>query len=208
MSAAILGRKAAVSQQFADIQESGAFARAALGIREIMPESVLHLAGGSASSISPDLQEHSRKAPAPALNNSHQILLVEDSRAEAEIFQKALELAKTRARAYWVASGGEALEFLEQKGRFSGFSPVRIVILDLNLPDLTGFEVLKRIRSSPSNSRYVIVVFSSSTNRRDIDSAYSLGANAYFAKPMSMELYVTKVRVLTEHWLDLVEPPS
>jgi CheY-like chemotaxis protein len=78
-----------------------------------------------------------------------------------------LELANTRVSAYWVASGGEALEFLEQKDRFSAPSPVKIVVLDLNLPDLTGFEVLQRIR--PFNNRYVTVVFSSSTNRRDIE---------------------------------------
>jgi CheY-like chemotaxis protein len=173
-----------------------------------MTESALYLAGQSASGISPDLQEHSRKTPAATTNNSHQVLLVEDSRAEAEIFQKALELASTRVRAYWVASGGEALEFLEQKGRFSGVSPIRIVVLDLNLPDLTGFEVLQRIRADPSNNRYVTVVFSSSTNRRDIDAAYAFGANAYFAKPMSMELYVAKVRVLIEYWLDLAELPG
>ncbi len=168
-----------------------------------MTESAVYLCSESA-----DQQEHSRKAPALTLNSSHEILLVEDSRAEAEMFQKALELANTRVRAYWVATGSEALEFLEQKGRFSGLSPVRIVVLDLNLPDLTGFEVLKRIRANPSNNRYVTIVFSSSTNRRDIEAAYSLGANAYFAKPMSMELYVAKVKVLIEHWLDLVELPS
>lgn len=97
------------------------------------------------------------------------------------------------------------MEFLEQKDRFSGLSPVKIVVLDLNLPDLAGFEVLKRIR--PSNNRYVTVVFSSSTDRLDIEVAYSLGAKAYFAKPMTMELYVAKVRVLIERWLDLAELP-
>ena len=148
------------------------------------------------------------ESPAPTPDRSHQILLVEDSRTDAELFQMALEKANSRVRAYWLASGGDALEFLEQKGRFTSFSSVRLVVLDLHLPDLTGFEVLRRIRASPSTGRLVTILFSSSINHDDIDLAYSLGANAYFVKPMSIELYVAKVAVITEHWLDLAELPS
>jgi CheY-like chemotaxis protein len=173
-----------------------------------MPESALYLAGSAESGVNRDPRENSTLAsPAETANDSHQILLVEDSRAEADIFQRALEKASARVRAYWVASGREALEFLEQRGRFAGAAPVKVVVLDLNLPDLTGFEILRKIRENPVTKRQVTVLFSSSSNRRDVDLAYSLGANAYFVKPMSIDLYVAKVAVMVEHWLDLVELP-
>jgi two-component system, chemotaxis family, response regulator Rcp1 len=136
------------------------------------------------------------------------ILLIDDSAADARIFQEALRQASTRARAYWVATGEEAIDFLAQQGRFVDVRPVRLVVLDINMPGQDGMETLRRIKSSPMLNRVPVVLFSSSRDREEIDLAYSLGANAYFSKPISLEHYIDKVRILVQHWLDLAELPS
>jgi CheY-like chemotaxis protein len=137
----------------------------------------------------------------------HQILLVDDSKSEAELFQSALKEGSPRAKAFWVATGAEALDYLKRQGRFEGMPAVKIVILDLNLPDQSGFEVLKKIRASPSISRYPVIIFSSSSDSRAVELAYSLGANAYFSKPLSLESYVRKVTSIVRHWLEGAELP-
>ncbi len=142
------------------------------------------------------------------LTSEFQILLVDDSNADASIFEMALAEASTRVKLYWVASGDEALEFVHGKGRFEGILPPKIVVLDLNMPGATGFEVLKAVRADPKTRHLPVVVFSTSSAQKDVNMAYALGANAYFAKPMSLEMYISKVRVIIQHWLDLALLPS
>ena len=136
------------------------------------------------------------------------ILLVDDSAADAKIFQEALLEASARARIYWVSSGQEALDFLNQQGRFAGLGPVKLVVLDLNMPGLDGIETLRRIKAHPSANRLPVVLLSSSRSPDEVDLAYSLGANVFFSKPISLENYIQKVRILVQHWLDFAELPT
>lgn len=136
------------------------------------------------------------------------ILLVDDNAADAKLFQAALLESASRASAYWVSSGEEALEFLYQKGRFVQASPVKLVILDLNMPGMDGIETLRRIKTSSYMHRIPVVLLSSARNIATVDLAYSLGANAFFSKPLSLDHYIAKVRILVEHWLDFAELPS
>lgn len=139
---------------------------------------------------------------------AHDILLVDDSEADARIFETALRDASSRARTYWVATGAEALEFLEQRGRFRKAGPVKVVILDLHLPGQNGFETLRQIKSDANLARTPVIVLSTSTAQHEIDLAYSLGANAFFRKPITLERYVELVRTLAQHWLDLARLPT
>jgi len=136
------------------------------------------------------------------------ILLVDDNAADAKLFQAALKEAATRASAYWVGSGEEALEFLRQQGRFAQIGTVKLVVLDLNMPGIDGIETLRRIKSSPSLNRVPVVLLSSARDAATVDLAYSLGANSFFSKPLSLDLYIAKIRVLVEHWLDFAELPT
>ncbi|HEX4807898.1 MAG TPA: response regulator [Bryobacteraceae bacterium] len=137
-----------------------------------------------------------------------QILLVDDNPADAHIFEVALKDASTRVMLYWVASAREALDFLHQRGRFLDIGPTRIVVLDLNLPRIDGFGVLEQIKANPATRQTPVIIFTSSTAPEDVNKAYALGANAYFTKPMTLDSYVNKLRILVQHWLDLAELPS
>ena len=141
-------------------------------------------------------------------NPEFQILLVDDNAADAHIFENALQQAGTRARVWWVTNGQEALDFLRQRGRFEGVSPVKIVVLDLNLPGDDGFEILRRIKADPVLNRKPVILFTSAVSQAEVDLAYSLGANAYFRKPITLERYVEQVRIVAQYWLDLALLPS
>jgi chemotaxis family two-component system response regulator Rcp1 len=136
------------------------------------------------------------------------ILLVDDSEADAKIFEAALKQASPRVNLYWVATGKEAIDFLHQRGRFENIGSIRIVVLDLNLPQRDGFEILAEIKRDPETSSKPVVIFSSSDDGNEVSRAYSLDANVYFSKPMTLESYIEKLRVIAQHWLDLAELPK
>lgn len=137
-----------------------------------------------------------------------QILLVDDSAADARIFENAAKEASARVSIYWVATGQEALEFLTRTGRFAAAQPARLVILDLHLGADDGLVILRAIKSNPDMNRQPVLMLSASTSQAEIDLAYSLGANAYFRKPVSLDSYIELVRVIVRHWLDLAVAPS
>jgi CheY-like chemotaxis protein len=139
--------------------------------------------------------------------NSHQILLVDDNPSDSHLFQTALQEVSSRVKAYWVASGEEALEYVEQTGRFQDAGEVELIVLDINLPGMDGFEVLRRLRKSDAGRYKPIVVMSGSKAVRDVNTAYSLGANSYITKPMSFESYAESVSLLVRYWLDTVQLP-
>src|SRR6202041_2883459 len=77
-----------------------------------------------------------------------QILLIDDRASDAKLFEHALEQAGTRVKLYWVASAEEGLEYLKQEGRFAGAGRVRLVVSDLSMPGMDGFEFLEQVRKS------------------------------------------------------------
>jgi CheY-like chemotaxis protein len=132
---------------------------------------------------------------------------VDDNPSDSHLFQTALQQASSRVKVYWVASGEEALEYVEQQGRFQGVGEVDIIVLDLSLPGMDGFEVLRRFRESIASRYKPIVVMSGSKAVRDVNLAYSLGANSYIVKSMSFPHYVENISLLVRYWLDTVELP-
>lgn len=135
------------------------------------------------------------------------ILLIDDSAEAANLFELALREVAPRATLYWVATGEEGLEALEKRGRFIDILGFDIVILDLNMPPTSGFDILRQIRERNVTTKPVIVM-SSSRGIPDVDLAYRLGANSYLVKPISLEGTYDIVACIVRYWLDLVALPS
>lgn len=135
------------------------------------------------------------------------ILVVDDNPIDGQIFQEALRQASPSARCHWVAGGEEAIKLLRQEGEFK-IGPIKLVVLDVNMPGVDGFETLRRIRSSPDLSRVPVVFFSSSIASKEVDRSYSLGGNAFFQKPRSLSTYVKQVQALVDYWLQFAKLPS
>ncbi|HTC91189.1 MAG TPA: response regulator [Bryobacteraceae bacterium] len=137
-----------------------------------------------------------------------QILLIDDHPADAKLFEHALQQAATRAKLYWVAAAEEGLEYLKQEGRFQGAGRVRLVVSDLSMPGMDGFDFLAQVRKNPALAMIPIVVMSSSRSPRDVMRCYQLGANSFIVKPMSLETFVSTIGTLVRYWLDIVELPD
>lgn len=139
------------------------------------------------------------------------ILLVEDNLDDVELTLRALQKNQIPNELVVAQSGMEALKFLFEGRRLEG-GRVRldpsIVLLDLKLPDIDGFEVLSRMRSDDKTKLIPVVVLTSSKEESDLLRAYSLGANSYVRKPVDFRKFLLTVQLLGNYWLDLNEPIS
>jgi CheY-like chemotaxis protein len=132
-----------------------------------------------------------------------ELLLIEDNSADAKLFQSAMSQGfDVRV----VSSGAEALDYLFRRGRFGKVRRPDLIVLDLNLPILTGHEVLNAAKSNSELSRIPVVVYSGSENPADIRRAYELGASAYLVKPSSLDELRSVVRTLGEFWSNVHYP--
>ncbi len=120
---------------------------------------------------------------APHRNNKCVILYVEDSDAMAYLFQRALEHTGADVELFRVADGERALTFLYRRDIFHDAPRPDIVILDLNLPKKSGFEVLEEIGYSNALQELPVVIFSSSSRNADRMRALALGAREFFLSP-------------------------
>lgn len=135
-----------------------------------------------------------------------QILLVEDSLADVELTLEALADAKIANRVTVVRDGQAALDHLLASTRGEVDRP-DLVILDLNLPRLSGHEVLQRLRAHEELRRVPVAILTTSTAEKDVVQGYDLGANCYLTKPVDVDQFVHVVRSIEGFWLGLVRLP-
>mgnify|MGYP001767451747 CR=1 FL=1 len=136
-----------------------------------------------------------------------EILLVEDSPDDVELTIRALRKARIAASVRVARDGAEALEALlgDEAALAKG---LRVVLLDLKLPRLGGFEVLERIRREEATRALPVVVLSSSREECDVRRAYELGANSYVVKPVEFERFSDAVGEVGSYWLLRNETPE
>lgn len=139
------------------------------------------------------------------------ILLVEDRADDIFLVQKALAKAKVPNPFLVVRDGEEALAYLNGVGKYSNrseFPLPDIMLLDLKLPRMDGFEVLSAVRSQPSFKALRIIVLTSSQDLQDVNRAYDLGANSFLVKPLEFENYPAMLRTLASFWLHHSRSPT
>jgi CheY-like chemotaxis protein len=126
--------------------------------------------------------------------NTKTILLVEDDEDDAFFMRRALTKAQINMPLHIAVNGQEALDYLGGAGKFADraqFPTPAIVFLDLKLPCVHGFEVLKWIRSQPAFNELPVIVLTSSSEARDHEKALQLGATAYVVKPPTREMVLS-----------------
>jgi CheY-like chemotaxis protein len=115
------------------------------------------------------------------------VLYVEDKDAIAYLFQKALDEARARLRVFRVTDGEQGIAFLLGQDVYREAPRPDLVILDINLPKRSGFEVLVTIRTTEALKTLPVVMFSSSMSPDDQQKAHALGADRFFLKDGSWE---------------------
>ena len=118
-----------------------------------------------------------------------EVLLVEDSSADARLTQEVLKGGKIRNHLTVVTDGVEALSYLRREGRYCDALRPDLVLLDLNLPKMDGREVLKRIRTDPALWSIPVVVLTTSGAEGDVAGAFAERADSYLQKPVDLHAF-------------------
>ncbi len=132
------------------------------------------------------------------------VLLVEDNPDDEKLTLRALRQSDVPNIVIVARDGEEALEYLFAYGRYQGLDRQQLpalILLDLKLPKLSGFEVLERLRQENSTATIPVVVMTSSDEEIDINRSYQLGANSFVRKPVEFDEFIDSIRQLGMYWL-------
>jgi two-component system response regulator len=146
------------------------------------------------------------------MNKEQVILLVEDNDDDAELTAMAFREAKIANPLLRVEDGVEALDYLFARGKHAARNRTdlpAVVLLDLNLPRMSGLDVLAALRADEQSRHLPVVVLTSSTEEKDRLQAYYHHANSYVQKPVDYDQFVAAARQLGLYWTVLnVRPPE
>jgi len=142
--------------------------------------------------------------------DSKTILLVEDNADDEALTFRALTKNNIGNQLIVARDGVEALDYLFATGQYSGRdvnAGPQVVLLDLNLPKVSGLEVLRRLRANERTKHLPVVILTSSNEEQDRLHGYENGANSYVRKPVDFNQFIEAVRQLGLYWLILNEQP-
>jgi two-component system, chemotaxis family, response regulator Rcp1 len=136
-----------------------------------------------------------------------EVLLVEDSPGDVRLTREAFKEGKVHINLRVAPDGAEAMAFLKREGKHAKAPRPDLILLDLNLPKKDGREVLEEIKQNPALKSIPIVILTTSKSEEDILRSYSLHANCYIPKPVTLDGFLTVVKSIEEFWLSVVELP-
>ncbi len=133
------------------------------------------------------------------MKEEKRILLIEDDPDHAELIMEVLEAENIQKEIILLKDGLEALNYFQRYEDNGLYSQIKLVILDLNLPKVDGMEILKFLKQNPMYCSIPVVILSTSSDDKTIETAYKNGANDYIAKPILYEDFVAKVKTLNKY---------
>jgi len=146
------------------------------------------------------------------MNKLAHILLVEDNRMDVELTLDAFKEARLLNTIHISPNGQDALDYLFGRGKYADritYPAPNLVLLDLKLPGVDGFEVLRQVKSAPILKRLPVVVLTSSKEEGDRALTYDIGANSYIVKPVSFDGFLDVIKQIEGYWISLnVAPPD
>jgi CheY-like chemotaxis protein len=137
-----------------------------------------------------------------------EILLVEDNPGDVRLTRESLYDARIHNNMIVASDGLEAMACLRREGEYAGANRPDLILLDLNLPRMNGFEVLNAIKEDPNLKRIPVVVLTTSQAEQDIIQSYNRYANAYVTKPVDLEQFVKVLKSIEDFWLEIVRLPN
>ena len=140
-------------------------------------------------------------------NRHLEILLVEDDPGDIELTRRVLLQSEQMLKLGVVQDGDEALTYLRQQGEYAQAHRPDLILLDLNLPGLTGQEVLAAIKSDRHLHLIPVLVLTTSDAQEDILKAYQLGANCYINKPLNLKKFRATIELIKDFWFNVATLP-
>ena len=143
--------------------------------------------------------------------NEIQILFAEDSIDDATLTLRALRKSGLSNPIHHVKDGAEALDFLYCKGIYAERkpnTPLKLILLDLKMPKVSGSEVLEKVKTDPALKNIPVVILTSSKEDPDIKQCYTSGANSYIVKPVESDNFFKAINELSFYWMISNQPPE
>ncbi|MBV8939865.1 MAG: response regulator [Alphaproteobacteria bacterium] len=128
-------------------------------------------------------------------NDQLMIVMVEDDAGHARLIQKNLQRAGITNELKHFETGKQAIEFFLGEGA-PQVPPPCLILLDLNLPEVDGYEVLTRLKGDARTRTVPVIILTTTDNPREIDRCYALGCNVYITKPVEYEKFADSIRKL------------
>jgi len=142
-------------------------------------------------------------------NKVFEILSVEDNEPDFDLLQNALsKIQDVSLNITHISNGQCALDYVYKKGEYEKCKTPDLIILDINLPKINGYEILKKIKNSKRYKRIPVIMFSTSTLEEDISKSYEAHANSYIIKSFDVKTLFEKVATMGEYWLKTSEMPQ
>ncbi|CDZ53915.1 response regulator [Neorhizobium galegae] len=126
------------------------------------------------------------------------IVMIEDDEGHARLIEKNVRRAGVNNEIVPFTNGNSALDFILGADR-SGISTQDrhlLILLDLNLPDMSGIDILEKVKSNPHSKRLPVVILTTTDDEREIQRCYDLGANVYITKPVDYDSFAHAIRQL------------
>lgn len=136
------------------------------------------------------------------------ILLVEDNPGDVRLTIEALKDSKIYNTLDVVEDGSDALAYLRKEGKYANTATPDLILLDFDLPTLSGKEVLEQVKTSKDLRLIPIIVLTVSQSEQDIWRAYDLQANAYVNKPIDLDQFIAVIRSIESFWFTIVKLPG
>lgn len=126
------------------------------------------------------------------------IVMIEDDEGHARLIEKNVRRAGVNNEIVPFTNGTEALDFILGPDRSGTVSSDRhlLILLDLNLPDMSGIDILEKVKSNPHAKRLPVVILTTTDDEREIQRCYDLGANVYITKPVDYDNFAHAIRQL------------
>ncbi len=137
-----------------------------------------------------------------------EILLIEDNEGDILLTKKAFEKGSFNNHISVARNGREGLDFLYKVPPFQDAPTPHLILLDINMPEIDGHELLKAIKSDKKLRPIPVVILSTSNSNVDVKKAYELQASSYICKPVDFEEFANLIQQMQNYWVNLVEFPK
>lgn len=136
------------------------------------------------------------------------IVLVEDSQADADMALRVLRKNTLTSRVLWLKDGVEALNFLRKHvGKNDGSARPKLILLDIKMPRMDGIELLRQLKSDERLRMIPVVMLTSSAEEKDLHACYELGVNSYLVKPVGFGAFATVIAQAGLYWVAVNQRP-
>ena len=135
------------------------------------------------------------------------ILLVEDNEDDIILTLESFDEIDAATITHVVRDGEEAVSFLRRTGSHVNAPRPNLIVMDINMPKMNGFEVLDNIKGDPSLRQIPVVILTTSDRFEDINRAYQLGASSYIPKPVGFDNFVSVAQQFSTYWSEVSRIP-